>query len=677
MKRILTLMLAAAMIFALAACTESKPQEGSGATEAPLPENTAETPAEGKDAVVIRFYNEPTEEGPALDPERYPEAHVEYTEVRPEAGSPEAERLTAAVGAIKEWVDNNIIDRMGYTFAGVFEIENDENTYYFTETGELFRRGPEGDFIGMLTAGDAAFLMSLRPEAAPTAAPDPDVFVPEGYDAHDYLALAEFLSAPLGEGGYTIGENCYSDYFTGEFDVMDPSTWRTDYHGVKWDPETGKALEITLHPSVDHFPVELRLSGFEKLEKVAFWDVTFDSIVISDCPALTDGCMIYTGSAAGDVVIEAGYVTQLNAGSDTHVHCSLMGDKYPFELDLSAEGPGRVSASAVYYEGEYTVSCTAIADEYVDFLGWYDNDGKLASAEISMQLSGGEMGFISGSHVYTARFAKPAAPTPLPGGDFFCEITPNVETKVDIDGDGESDTVLVSVGSGEEEEGDLISMTVTLAAKPEEPYYFPVDNMGGEVCAAAVDFDPTDTHIEIVATYDECDGDQITCVWRLKDDGSGFDEFTECVGVVFEGMEGTSPWYFGDVPEGWTFSAAEGLSIDRRTEILGTTFVINRITVTENGIEYLDNEYRYPGGEYELTLKRELKVTLENGKTKTLPVGARIKPYSTDRRTFVKVLLEDGGIGTVKVTFGNTDYDYPVLLNGVDQDEYADIQYAD
>ena len=517
------------------------------------------------------------------------------------------------------------------------------------------------------------------PTEQPEETPDPDVFVPAGYDAHDYLALAKLFSAPIDEYGGVFGDYCFIGEYEGRFDVKDPSTWGDNYNGVKWDAATGKCTEFSLHPFVSKAHAALDLSGFEMLQKVAIWDVTFDSIDISDCPMLKDGCMIYTGAALGDAHVEAGYVGQLQVVSHTRVYCSLMGDEHPFVLDLKAEGDGRVKASGVFYEGEYKVCGVAMEDQYIDFLGWYDEAGNLVSNEKFLYLSGEELGKIEGEHHYIAKFSAPAAPTPLPEGDFFCELKPNVPSKIDIDGDGEPDTVLVSVKEYDEEEenDDLISVTVTLAASPDEPYHFNVDNEGGFVTAAAVDFDPDDKHIEIVVTYDMCDGDPSTHIYRLKDDGSGFDEFVEYVEVIMENDGNFISWYFNGVPEGYKFSAKDGLCFARRTEILGTNFVLSRFTVTKDGFEMLDPEYHYWPDLEALKLKRELTVTLENGKTKTLPKGAKIVAYSTDRETYVKVKLEDGSIGRIKVTFGKPKEHYPVLLNGVDQDEYAEIGYAD
>ena len=304
----------------------------------------------------------------------------------------------------------------------------------------------------------------------------------------------------------------------------------------------------------------------------------------------------------------------------------------------------------------------------VRFCNWAE-DGSTVSTETSLTIAGAEVGPFSGVRSELAVFGSPVAPTPLPGGDYFCEIKPNVPSNVDIDGDGENDTVLVNVGK-EAPDGNKLSVSITLAAKPDAPYVFDAGE-GHSLFAAAVDTDTADKHIEVILCYDMCDGDPITYVFRLKDDGSDFDVFTREIDV------GMGSWWYNGVGEDYIYRAEDGLPFSIRTEILGTYFVFNHFTVTKDGIEFLSDEFTYAYA-WGMKLVKELTVTLENGKTVTLPSGATITPYSTDRETFVKVKLEDGSIGRIEVTFGDPDYHFPVFLNGVQQDEYFEqIPYAD
>lgn len=505
-----------------------------------------------------------------------------------------------------------------------------------------------------------------------TARFDADI---SSYDTYEYNVLRSFFSQPVRDDtDWTIGEDCFYDpYAEVKYDIDDPSTWHDNYHGVYWD-ETGHVTEISIYPSYLRLHAELDLTGFEKLQKIYLVYVTLDKLTIADCPMLTDGCFVDTGNAAGEAHVEAGFVDKLNVSSDTHVYCSLLSNTgEPFTLDLTAEGNGRVRASSALYEGKYRVTVSALSNSYIDFLGWYDENGNLVTTETYINLTGEDYTEpISGDHKYTARFAQPPAPTPLPEGDYFCELKPNTTSYIDIDGDGEEDTVLVSINSSEDDWNNIV-VTVIRAADPENVIYL-MEEAGGCVCAAVVDFDTTDGHRELIVTYDSGDNDPMTSVFWWNAELSGFNEWRDAIEVELSDNGGS--WYYHGIPEGYSFDAEKGFAFCKRTEILGTHFVGNRFVLRDGRVEFLSDEftYRYT---VELKLKKDLTVTLENGKTKTVAKGSKITAYSTDRETYVKVKLEDGSIGRVEVTFGDNDMMYPVLLNGVRQDEYAKMPYAD
>ncbi|MCR5611576.1 MAG: PT domain-containing protein [Clostridiales bacterium] len=502
-----------------------------------------------------------------------------------------------------------------------------------------------------------------KPAPDPTADPTEEPFVPSGYNAHDYLALAAFFGTVVGDNGETVGDVCYYD---SSFKVSDPETWRTGSFGVKWDSE-GYVTEISFYPMLgsDRFPAALELVGFERLEEVRLGSGVFDSVTVKDCPKLGT---VYTARAVGEVDITAGFVGALSAASDKRVRCDLTGsDGEPFTLDLYSEGPGYIRASAAILEDGYHVTATAVADDYAELLGWYDENGELVSTEKHFALSGGELGKITGEHRYTAKFAMPSAPDPLSEGDFFCELKPFAPASIDIDGDGREDTVLLSCEEYSYGE-DTITVTVTLSSRPDAPFVLDAEH-GYNIFAAAVDTNTEDGRIEIIVSFEQDSNDPVTYVFRLKDDGSGFDAFAMPIEL------GNGSWQYRGLPEDYVYRASEGLPFMIRTEILGTTYVMNHFTVTKDGIKFLSDEFTYDHV-YPLTLTKELTVTLENGKKLTLPVGAAIAAYSTDRKSWVKVKLEDGRIGKIKVGFGEDGY-FPVYLNGVIQDEYADIPYAD
>ena len=132
----------------------------------------------------------------------------------------------------------------------------------------------------------------------------------------------------------------------------------------------------------------------------------------------------------------------------------------------------------------------------------------------------------------------------------------------------------------------------------------------------------------------------------------------------------------GEDPASFVFSSEEGFEIYVGTNVFGDNCLYARVRVSENGVEYLNEEYPF-SNPHEYTLKLELPVTLLNedgteGESYTVPVGETISPVYTDddyEATFVVVRLGDGRLA--KVTIERAEYSY--TINGVDQFEYADF----
>ena len=84
-----------------------------------------------------------------------------------------------------------------------------------------------------------------------------------------------------------------------------------------------------------------------------------------------------------------------------------------------------------------------------------------------------------------------------------------------------------------------------------------------------------------------------------------------------------------------------------------------------------------------LELLRELELELvdENmqptGEKVTVPAGKSITPFATDLESWVSVKLEDESIGRAEVTTATGEGEWGYYINGVHQDEYAHIPYAD
>lgn len=261
----------------------------------------------------------------------------------------------------------------------------------------------------------------------------------------------------------------------------------------------------------------------------------------------------------------------------------------------------------------------------------------------------------------------PADPTQEPAGFDFAVIRRDEPLSVDIDGDGLEDTVLISTDESSE---FGFTFTVKITRASGEEYTHSIKNEVYELNALAADFDPDDGRVEIVVGYEYDSNDYSTDAFRVKDDGSEVELFESGLGFSME--------------DGFVFDRQNGVIMDMRTDILGTHDVSAAFAVTATGFTLLSDSYSYPefdDGWGKLTLKKDLELTLVNedgslGEKFTAPAGSVIAPFTTDLETYVTVKLDDGRVGRAEVEVKTGD-EWGILLNGVFQDEYADIPYAD
>ena len=105
--------------------------------------------------LTITLYAEPMSDGIVLNTETYSKALEGATLTIPTAA--EAEKLLGIVESIPGWTDDNIVDRMPFTFIGEFKLSEKEHTYYFTADGTLYY----DHYFAELNEEDTAFLLSL------------------------------------------------------------------------------------------------------------------------------------------------------------------------------------------------------------------------------------------------------------------------------------------------------------------------------------------------------------------------------------------------------------------------------------------------------------------------------------------------------------------------------------
>ena len=243
---------------------------------------------------------------------------------------------------------------------------------------------------------------------------------------------------------------------------------------------------------------------------------------------------------------------------------------------------------------------------------------------------------------------------------YFEELRDGSLLFTDVDGDGQNDTILVESLFDGEDYDYWVELSVTRAAAPEAPVVYIIPYRWVEYAAVA-DCVESDGRKDILICVDADSNDYSTHALRLNADCSGFEEAS--LDVYFE------------AEPGFTYFRSKGLPMEIRTDIMGTYFLNGRFTVTSEGMSITTPEFTYPTTyAIPLTLKRALEVQLEDGSAFALAAGEVVAPYSTDRQTYVKMVLPDGRIGTAQVSFRP----YTIYINGIDQDDLFDgIPYAD
>lgn len=261
-------------------------------------------------------------------------------------------------------------------------------------------------------------------------------------------------------------------------------------------------------------------------------------------------------------------------------------------------------------------------------------------------------------------------PTEAPSSElpsYYFALAAGNEYEADIDLDGETDSIVITREPADEYE-DKYTFTVTRACAPDAPFVY-VITYCYDMVAWLVDCDTADRTLDLIISFAQDSDDWTSAAIRMNADGS---ELT-----VFETYRGI---YTIDE----SFSGETGFSAYTRCDVLGTYDLEARFTVDGTGFVLIFPEYLYPNpdnGYTALTLIREMDVTVldkhgEPSETRTLPVGDTIAPAATDMSSFVMLKLSDGTLAVVELKISSGD-DWGIYINGVDQDEYALIPYAD
>lgn len=263
------------------------------------------------------------------------------------------------------------------------------------------------------------------------------------------------------------------------------------------------------------------------------------------------------------------------------------------------------------------------------------------------------------------------APADVKGSPDLCaELAAGRYYLLDVDYDGLKDTVAIS--SEELDYGDTAyTVSITRGAFPDKVYSYEIPYAYDFHCWV-IDCDPTDSRLEVLFTYAQDSDDCTTVAMRVKDNGLTVD--------IFEG------WFDVQASAMDSFSSEYGFEICGRTEIWGTSSIYADVTITKNGFTLLSDDYRYyeiRDWDYAIELHRSLDLIELNddwslGSPFTVSAGAKIVPVTTDTTSYVVVMTQDGRLGLAEVAVRSGDWeDWGIFINGINQDEYADIMYAD
>ena len=264
---------------------------------------------------------------------------------------------------------------------------------------------------------------------------------------------------------------------------------------------------------------------------------------------------------------------------------------------------------------------------------------------------------------------QPSAVTGI--ADYCVSLKPNEPVMVDIDFDGVEDRVLFKQEPASEW-GDYYYYTiiVNLGGDEANEIKYGDECVRIEGCAWIVDCDTTDSRLDILISSADPGGDWSSAACKLNDERTGFNTVTDWVCIYIS----------DDQP----FSTENGFCATRQSNVLGTRELRANMTVTKDGFAALTPYYyENPNDAYSpYTLLRDMKVFIvgNNGVTDEefiIKAGETIAPFCTDLNSYVDVSFADGRTGRVALECHNYDDDYGIYLNGVNQDEYAEIFYAD
>lgn len=186
------------------------------------------------------------------------------------------------------------------------------------------------------------------------------------------------------------------------------------------------------------------------------------------------------------------------------------------------------------------------------------------------------------------------------------------------------------------------------------------------------DFNLEDNVKEVIISYDEASDDYVTMSFRWNQSKKEFD-------IDMKNDICISPLFVNSTIDINTFNIEEGILMTTRTDILGTSIIYGHFIINdENKIEII-NDFYWPvldSIDPKITLNQDFTITLLDGTEYVVKAGEWIIPQSTNNQTYV-IVGTSNGAGKINIEIKNTETEYGIYLNGILQDDLAEIHYAD
>ena len=254
--------------------------------------------------------------------------------------------------------------------------------------------------------------------------------------------------------------------------------------------------------------------------------------------------------------------------------------------------------------------------------------------------------------------------------DFFTVIEVGSSIDLDIDFNGKDETISVFEDAEEHEDVLLTMVKVSSRSGSAEALGF----VSEETQVIVVDFDETDSTLDLLACGQNSVGDMFTYCMRKVEGESGYSNLFGKFGF--------------SLPADYEFHSEDGLPVFTNTDLLGTYKLTGSCTIVEGDFVPVGGMLYYPDIEDpenapQLLLEKDLDLMLvypgsgiPMGENLTIPAGETVYPYSTDLDSFVIVRLADGRYGMAELSIETDAENTYYFINGVNQDEYGQIPYA-